>query len=121
MAKVLVIDDQPEIRALFAEILASDGHQVITAADGASGLALHRLHHPNLVITDLEVPGLHGLEIIARLRDEPGVKLIAISGSSLEVLKAAQDLGATVTFMKPFSIKELMAAVRQLVGEPPRG
>ena len=57
MAKILVIDDYPPVRELFAEALMSAGHDVITASDGSMGLALYAQHHPALVITDLELPG----------------------------------------------------------------
>jgi CheY-like chemotaxis protein len=119
MAKILVIDDQPEIRELFAEVLMSAGHDVITASDGSVGLALYAYHRPVLVITDLEMPGLPGLEIVERLSPEPGLKIIAISGSSLENLELARQLGAAVTLKKPFHLTQLLAAVRRLVGESP--
>jgi DNA-binding response OmpR family regulator len=119
MAKILVIDDHRELRELFTEVLVSAGHEVVTAADGSLGLALFARHRPSIVITDLEVPSISGLEVIDRLRGEPGVQIIAISGSNRENLVIARALGAAVTFKKPFSIRELTAAVRRLVGEAP--
>ena len=117
MAKILVIDDQPELRGLFAEVLMDAGHDVITASDGSKGLALYELYHPALVITDLEMPGFHGLAVVERLSLEPGLKIIVISGSSLDNLERARQLGAAVTLKKPFRLTQLLAAVRQLVGE----
>ena len=117
MAKILVIDDQPELRGLFAEVLMNAGHDVITASDGSMGLALYELYHPALVITDLEMPGLPGLAVVERLSLEPGLKIIVISGSSLDNLERARQLGAAVTLKKPFRLTQLLAAVRQLVGE----
>ena len=119
MAKILVIDDHPELRELFAEVLMSAGHDVITASDGSMGLALYAQHHPALVITDLELPGFPGLAVVERLSQEPGLKIIAISGSSPDNLERARQLGAAVTLKKPFPITQLLAAVRQLVGEQP--
>jgi CheY-like chemotaxis protein len=115
MAKILVIDDQPKVLDLFEEILVSAGHEVITASDGRTGLELYALHRPVLVITDLLIPGISGLEIIDRLRQEPSVKVIAMTGSGSELLEAAHGLGASVTLRKPFSIQDLTAAVEQLV------
>jgi DNA-binding response OmpR family regulator len=117
MAKILVIVDHPELRGLFAEVLMNAGHDVITASDGSMGLALCALYHPALVITDLEVPDFHGLTVVERLSQEPGLKIIAVSGSSLDNLERARRLGAAVTLEKPFHLTQLLAAVRQLVGE----
>jgi CheY-like chemotaxis protein len=119
MAKILVIDDQPAIRELFSDVLVSVGHEVISAADGRMGLDLYARHRPGLVIIDLVIPGISGLELVDRLRQEPGVKIIAVSGSSVEMLKAARILGASLTLKKPFRIDQLLAAVKELVGEPP--
>jgi DNA-binding response OmpR family regulator len=120
VATILVIEDDTEIRELFAEILTDAGHEVLTAADGAVGLALYERYRPTLVITDLLVPGISGLEIIERLRPDPRVKIIAISGSGVANLEAARRLGAARTFHKPFAIDDLTEVVRQvLAGEPP--
>jgi DNA-binding response OmpR family regulator len=118
MAKILVIDDHLELRDLFTEVLVGAGHEVITAGDGSLGLALYARHRPALVITDLEVPSVSGLQIIERLRREPGLHIIAISGSNQENLVVARELGAAMAFKKPFSIRELTAAVGRLVGAP---
>ena len=82
MAKILVIDDHRELRDLFTEVLVGAGHEVIAAADGSLGLALYARPRPAIVITDLEVPAMSGLEVIKRLRFEPGLQIIAISGSN---------------------------------------
>jgi CheY-like chemotaxis protein len=119
VAMILVIDDYPPVRELFADVLMSAGHDVITASDGSMGLALYAQHHPALVITDLQLPGLPGLAVVERLSQEPGLKIIAVSGTGLDDLERAQQLGAAVTLTKPFQITELLAAVRQLVGEQP--
>ncbi len=119
MPKILVIDDQPAVRELFVDVLMSTGHDVIAASDGSMGLALYPWHHPAIVITDLKLPGLPGLEVVMRLSQEPGVKIIAVSGSSLQTLEQARQLGAAVTLKKPFPITQLLAAVRQLVREQP--
>jgi CheY-like chemotaxis protein len=117
MAKILVIEDHLELRELFADVLMSEGHDVIAASDGSIGLALFAQHRPALVITDLELPGFSGLTVVERLSQEPGLKIIAVSGSSLDNLERARRLGAAVTLEKPFHLTQLLAAVRQLVGE----
>jgi CheY-like chemotaxis protein len=117
MAKILVIDDHRELRELFAEVLVSAGHEVISAPDGSLGLALYARHQPTIVITDLEVPAVSGLEVIEHVRLDPGVRIIAISGSNRENLEVARRMGAAVTLKKPFSIRDLTAAVRRLADE----
>jgi two-component system, response regulator YesN len=92
---------------------------VITASDGSMGLALYAQHHPALVITDLKLPGLPGLALVERLSLEPGLKIIAVSGTGADDLELARQLGAAVTLRKPFHITELLAAVQQLVAQPP--
>jgi DNA-binding response OmpR family regulator len=117
MAKILVIEDHVELRGLFAEVLMMASHNVITTSDGSMGLALCALYHPALVIADLELPGF-GFTVVERLNQEPGLNIIAVSASS-ENLERARQLGAAVTLMKPFRLTQLLAAVRQLVGEQP--
>jgi CheY-like chemotaxis protein len=83
-------------------------------------LQLHMRHRPTLVITDiLLASGMSGLELIARLTLESGVKIIAMSGSRVKALDTALQLGASATLRKPFSVNQLLTTVRQLVGEPP--
>src|SRR5215469_7038458 len=99
MAIIVVVDDQSEIRKAVARQLASAGHEVHEAADGAEGLALRRRHKPALVICDIFMPGMEGIETIRAIRrEEPAVKIIAMSGSEpsqqTHYLKAAQELGA---------------------------
>jgi len=118
MAKILVIDDHPELRELFSVVLKGAGHTVITAANGASGLARYARHRPAIVITDLDVPRISGLEVIERLRGER-VQIIVISGSDRQSLNVARELGAAVTLKKPFGLHDLAAAVRRLVGDAP--
>src|SRR5262249_17726617 len=116
MAKILVIEDEPEVRRLLVDILVGDGHEAITAADGRVGLELCARQRPAVVITDLLIPDISGLEVVTRLRQAP---IIVISGSGLANLEAARLLGATVTLAKPFNVNELLRAVRQLLHESP--
>ena len=119
MAKILVIEDQPRVRELLVDILVSDGHEVLAAADGRVGLELYARQCPALVIIDLLIPGISGLELVARLCQVPGLKVIAVSGSGVTSLEAARRVGATVTLAKPFSVTQVLTAVRQLLGNGP--
>jgi len=114
MARILIIDDDDNLRALLGQVLTSAGHEVVLAADGKEGVNLYRAAPADLVVTDLFMPGQEGLETIVELRREfPGVAIIAMSGKTIasKVLPAAERLGAVGTLEKSFSADELLLAV----------
>jgi two-component system, OmpR family, response regulator len=112
MGKVLIIDDNANLCELWAFLLEDQGHAVITAADGLTALRVYDRQRPDVVITDMELPGLDGLGIIARLRAaRPDAKIIAMSGSARS-LQAARSLGVTIALRKPVGATEMVAAIR---------
>lgn len=115
MASILVIDDEPEIRALLRTVLESAGHTVTEATNGREGVARYRQQPADLVITDIHMPELTGLDLILELtREFLNVKVIAISGAQGEdtsALNVAKLLGARQTLQKPFSLAAFRAAV----------
>lgn len=124
MARILVIDDDERIRETARRILQSRGHTVLEAEDGADGLGVITQSLPDLVITDIFMPGQDGIETIIALRKRfPGLKVIAMSGGSgngvLNVLEDAELLGAARAIPKPFTPKELIAAVSEVLGVHP--
>ena len=119
MARILVIDDDPDIRAFLEEILKPAGHEVILAADGREGMERYRTSPADLVITDLYMPNQEGLETIRELRTcFPEVAIIAMSGraAALTMLSVAQKFGAVAVLHKPFAADELIAAVARALG-----
>jgi two-component system response regulator (stage 0 sporulation protein F) len=115
MATILIIDDEEPIRALLRTALETAGHEVMGAPNGCIGLALYRRRPPDLVITDILMPELNGLELLLQLtREFLHAKVIAISGAGEEenLLDVAKLLGARRTFQKPFSLPQLVDAVR---------
>jgi CheY-like chemotaxis protein len=115
MARILVIDDKALIRNMLRQALERVGYEVVTARNGHEGLQHYRYMPTELVITDLEMPAQDGLETIRVLQqDFPEVKLIAISGRDW-TLSRAKELGVQHTFLKPFGMQELLAAVHELV------
>jgi YesN/AraC family two-component response regulator len=115
MATILIIDDEEAIRALLRTTLEAAGHQVMEAANGRIGLDLYRQRPTDLVITDIAMPELNGLDMLLELtREFLHAKVIAISGVGGEenVLSAAKLLGVRRTFHKPFSMTKLLDAVR---------
>ncbi|MBZ5676515.1 MAG: response regulator [Acidobacteriia bacterium] len=114
--KVLIVDDEPAIRSLLAEILNDSGFQTVTARDGREARELIRQNPVDLIITDLAMEGEEGIELIRALRKEtPKVKIIAMSGTfGVDVLAAARALGADATLTKPVSQATLLRSIEGL-------
>lgn len=115
MATILVIDDDDLIRVLLRSALEAAGYEVMEAANGRQGLELYRHRPTDLVITDIVMPELNGLDMLLDLtREFLQAKVITISGAGGDqnVLDAAKLLGARQTFQKPFSLPQLLDAVR---------
>jgi len=115
MATILVIDDEEVIRVLLRSALGGAGYEVLEATNGREGLELYRKKPTDLVITDILMPELNGLDMLLELtREFLDAKVIAISGLAGErnVLDVAKLLGARQTFQKPFSMPDLVGAVR---------
>jgi two-component system response regulator (stage 0 sporulation protein F) len=115
MATILIIDDDDLIRVLFRSALEAAGYEVTEAANGRQGLKLYRYRPTDLVITDIVMPEMNGLDMLLELtREFLHAKVIAISGAEGEknVLDVAKLLGARQTFQKPFSMPLLLSAVR---------
>ena len=112
---ILIIDDEEPIRALLRFALEAAGYEVTEAANGRQGLDLYRRRPTDLIIADMLMPELNGLDLLLDLtREFLHAKVIAISGAGGEqnVLDVAKLLGARQTFEKPFSIPQLLDAVR---------
>jgi DNA-binding response OmpR family regulator len=119
--RVLVIDDDADFRTLALRWFRSYGIEVEGAANGADGLALQRACPADVVVTDIFMPEMEGIETIRDLgREFPEVKVIAMSGRNsrmkFDVFEVARQIGAVRTFKKPFKFEELIAAVRELTG-----
>ena len=110
---VLLVDDEPLIRETVAEALEADGLRVITAADGREALLRFRADPPDLVLLDLMLPQLSGMEVCRILRRESAVPIIMLTARDSEVDKVVGlELGADDYVTKPFSLRELQARVR---------
>ncbi|HWG16358.1 MAG TPA: response regulator transcription factor [Acidobacteriaceae bacterium] len=111
--RILVVDDEPQITRVLRTSLVSNGHDVTVAQDGAEAMELFLKVHPELVITDLVMPGLDGIELTRAIRDRSNAPVIVLSVRSQDAQKvAALDEGADDYMTKPFSIQELLARVR---------
>jgi two-component system chemotaxis response regulator CheY len=118
MATVLTVDDSPSIRQMIKVVLGPAGHTVVEAGDGVEGLARAKATPLNLVITDLNMPVMNGIEMIRQLRQEPscvGVPILFLSTESDEGMKQqAKSAGATGWITKPFKPEQLLAVVAKL-------
>jgi two-component system alkaline phosphatase synthesis response regulator PhoP len=115
-AKVLVVEDDPHAIKLLRLYLSRDGHEVITSGDGREGLRLARETHPDLLVLDLMLPGLDGLQICRIIRRESDIPIIMLTARVEEDDRlAGLDLGADDYVTKPFSPRELAARVRAVL------
>jgi len=132
MTKVIVIDDEEDIRIVLKEIFTRAGYDVRVASRGDEGLDLLREHGADLVITDIIMPGSDGVETAYDIRMEfPQTKIIVMSGggntaplgyepaaiNTTAYLASAEAVGADLTLTKPFDREELLKAVRELTAE----
>lgn len=110
---LLVVDDDPGIRESLSTELRAAGYDVVTAADGKSGLAAFRVHIPELLLTDLAMPRADGFQLIRAVRRFSATPIIVLSvrGGDADKIRAL-DLGADDFVTKPFSVPELLARVR---------
>ena len=112
--KVLIAEDDRNIRAGLEEILSDEGYETVTAEDGTQALELYRRESPNFICLDIMMPGLNGYEVCREIRrDDPGVPIIFISAKSEEVDKVlGLELGADDFILKPFGVREVLARIR---------
>jgi DNA-binding response OmpR family regulator len=113
---VLVVDDEPKIVQLARDYLEHAGFEVLTSADGASALQLARARQPDLVVLDLGLPTMDGLDVTKALRGESSVPIVILTARDDELDKVlGLELGADDYMTKPFSPRELVARVRSVL------
>jgi two-component system, OmpR family, phosphate regulon response regulator PhoB len=115
MAKVLIIEDEDDIRSVLEYNLSEKGHKTLASGSGAEGLKLAREHKPELVLLDLMLPDLHGTEVCRAIRADKsleGTKIIFLTAKGEEIDRVVGfELGADDYVVKPFSVRELMLRV----------
>ena len=112
-AKILIVDDDPSVLELTTAYLEKEGYEVLTAQDGPSGLRTARIRRPDLVVLDVMLPGVDGIELLSRLRRESDVYVIMLTAKSEETDRiVGLSVGADDYVTKPFSPRELVARVK---------
>ena len=125
MSHILLIDDASHIRTVMTEYLLLEGHTVDTAANGREGIRLFGLNHYDLVITDVVMPEMDGLELLAALKQKDStVRIIVMSGGAARLdpqllLTTAQAMGADRVLPKPLDFWKLQIAVKEVLGGEP--
>ncbi|MEL7333104.1 MAG: response regulator [Cyanobacteria bacterium J06560_2] len=118
-SQILVVDDNPDLRAYVSSVLQRQGYQVRTAEQGAAGLEVATTYGPDLIITDLMMPGVNGLEMIERIRKDSelqGTPIILLTAKvDNETRLEGMEQGADAYLSKPFNDRELLAEVRNLL------
>ena len=127
MATVLVVDDEPEIRSSVRAMLETYGYEVVEAGDSDAAVTALGTTRPDVILTDIYMPGADGIELINALRTWPErIPVIAMSGGRIggpDALAAAEKLGAVGIIDKPFRVSNLLEMVDRVIGgrsAPPR-
>jgi DNA-binding response OmpR family regulator len=117
--RALVVDDAPEFRELVGSVLRREGFRVEKAADGAGALAIARGWDPDVVVLDIGLPGLDGVEVCRRLRTFSDAYVVMVTGRQEEIDKLiGLSVGADDYVTKPFSTRELVARIRAMLRRP---
>jgi two-component system, response regulator, stage 0 sporulation protein F len=112
--KILIVDDQFGIRILLNEVFQKEGYQTFQAANGIQALDIVTKHDPDLVLLDMKIPGMDGIEILKRMKViDPDIRVIIMTAyGELDMIQEAKNLGAITHFAKPFDIDDIRTAVR---------
>ncbi|MBT3321353.1 MAG: response regulator transcription factor [Anaerolineae bacterium] len=113
MTKILIVDDEPSILKLISAYLEPEGYEIFTAEDGIAGLKAARAFEPDLIVLDVMLPGMDGVEVLTRLRRESDVYVILLTAKTEEMDRVVGlTVGADDYVTKPFSPRELTARIK---------
>ncbi|OMI09055.1 two-component system response regulator [Bacillus swezeyi] len=112
--KILIVDDQYGIRVLLNEVFNKEGYKTFQAANGIQALDIVKKQRPDLVLLDMKIPGMDGIEILKRMKviDEEIRVIIMTAYGELDMIQESKELGALTHFAKPFDIDEIREAVK---------
>ncbi|MBI9097402.1 MAG: response regulator transcription factor [Spirochaetaceae bacterium] len=116
MKKILVVDDEEKIRKMICDYLEAVGYETVTAVDGIDAITQSAIENPDLVVLDIMMPGLDGLDCTRRIREKSPVPIIMVTAKAEEADKLiGLEVGADDYLVKPFSLKELAARIRAVL------
>jgi YesN/AraC family two-component response regulator len=122
MKRILIVDDNLMMRKLIRNIFIKEEYEIVEAENGSEGLDIAKKFDIDLVITDIIMPVMEGLELIMHLkRDFPDIKIIAISGGKPYYLYMAKKLGIEKIFTKPLNLHQFLSTVKKLIQFPGSG
>ena len=113
--KILIVDDQYGIRILLNEVFQKEGYETYQAANGVQALDIVQKYSPHLVLLDMKIPGMDGIEILKRIKAiNPEIRVIIMTAyGELDMIQETKELGAIMHFAKPFDIDEIREAVKK--------
>jgi len=116
--KVLVIDDELDLLSLLMGVLTDEGYQAFSAANGADGVRLNELENPDLIILDLRMPEMDGIETLRQIRKKDNkVKVVILTGyGSPDTIRDAADLNVSEYLSKPFDNEQLLRVISETIG-----
>jgi len=116
--KVLVIDDELDLLSLLMGVLTDEGYQAFSAANGADGVRLNELENPDLIILDLRMPEMDGIETLRNIRKQDDkVKVVILTGyGSPDTIRDAADLNVSEYLSKPFDNEQLLRVISETIG-----
>lgn len=119
MKKILIVDDEEGARNGIEQALESPGRQIFLAASGLEGIAIFEKERPDLLIIDVEMPGMSGDEVISFIKDKgwPVTAIVISASLNIEVCDRMLKLGCRKFLEKPFNVDELVRLVSELLGE----
>ncbi len=117
MKTILIVDDQPGIRILLEEVFSKEGFETLSAGTGRDALEIFGARKPELVLLDMKIPGMDGIEILKRMKQQDAeVKVVMMTAyGELDLIEEAKTYGAVRHFTKPFDVFELRDAVMKLL------
>jgi CheY-like chemotaxis protein len=119
LGKILVIEDNRDSRDILAKLLRMSGYDVMSANDGEAGLAAALQQNPDLIITDIHMPNMNGIEFVQRIRNDQAldrVPVLVVTAFGSQVAREAVNAGADAAAEKPFDFDRFLLTVEELIG-----
>ena len=120
MATILIVDDNPDLREVLSDVFTHAGFEVLTAADGITALHVVQREHPDVVLSDMDMPGMTGEQLCHAIRDQPmtcSVPLAILSGTLFHDDIRCREAGSCAVLLEPMPNKELVAVMQHLADQ----